>query len=57
MTANPSFHMTPGQFREYGRMVVDWIADYYEDIEQYPVLSNIKPGDIRATPPFPTYTE
>lgn len=41
-------HMTPSQFREYGRMVVDWIADYYENIEQYPVLSQVQPGEIRA---------
>lgn len=41
-------HMTPSQFREYGRLVVDWIADYYEQIETYPVLSQVKPGEIRA---------
>ncbi|NUM43076.1 MAG: aspartate aminotransferase family protein [Anaerolineales bacterium] len=40
--------MTPSQFREYGRLVVDWIADYYEQIETYPVLSQVKPGEIRA---------
>ena len=46
--------MTPSQFREYGRMVVDWIADYYEQIEQFPVLSQVKPGEIRAgLPPAP----
>ncbi len=33
-----SFHMTPKQFREYGRAVVDWIADYYEQVESMPVL-------------------
>jgi len=44
----PTPHMTPSQFREYGRMVVDWIANYYEQIEQYPVLSQAKPGEIRA---------
>lgn len=46
-----SYHMTPNQFREYGRMLVDWIADYYENIEQYPVLSQVQPGDIRAQLP------
>jgi aromatic-L-amino-acid decarboxylase len=49
--------MTPSQFREYGRLVIDWIADYYEHIETYPVLSQVKPGDIRATlPPAPPAT-
>lgn len=41
-----SYHMTPRQFREYGKELIDWIADYYENIEQYPVLSQVKPGEI-----------
>jgi len=41
--------MTPEEFRRHGRAVVDWIADYYENIESYPVLSQVQPGDIRAT--------
>jgi aromatic-L-amino-acid/L-tryptophan decarboxylase len=43
--------MTPNEFRRYGRQVVDWIADYMEHIEQYPVLSQVKPGQIRAQLP------
>ena len=46
-----SYHMTPQQFREYGRAVVDWIADYYEHIEELPVLSQVQPGDIRRNLP------
>jgi aromatic-L-amino-acid/L-tryptophan decarboxylase len=46
-----SGHMTPGEFREYGRQVIDWIADYYEHLESYPVLSPVAPGDIRAALP------
>ncbi len=46
-----NFHMTPDEFRKYGREVVDWIADYYESVENYPVLSQVKPGDIRAKLP------
>lgn len=42
-----TYHMTPAQFREYGRAVVDWVADYYEKIEGFPVLSRAKPGEIR----------
>jgi aromatic-L-amino-acid/L-tryptophan decarboxylase len=44
-------HMTPEEFRQYGRLMVDWIADYYENIERYPVLSQVKPGEIRARLP------
>ena len=36
--------MTPDEFRRYGRAVVDWIADYYEQIESLPVLSQVEPG-------------
>ncbi|MBN2411504.1 aspartate aminotransferase family protein [candidate division KSB1 bacterium] len=43
--------MTPDEFRKYGREVVDWIADYYENVEKYPVLSQVNPGDIRANLP------
>jgi len=46
-----NFHMTPEQFRRHGHAVVDWIADYYKSIESYPVLSRVKPGDIRASLP------
>jgi aromatic-L-amino-acid decarboxylase len=43
--------MNPEEFRRYGKQLIDWIADYYENIESYPVLSNVKPGDIRAALP------
>ena len=47
--ADKSYHMTPEQFRQYGRDMVDWIAKYYEEIETLPVLSQVKPGEIRQT--------
>ena len=57
MPAEKSYHMTPEEFREAGRAVVDWIADYYERIESFPVLSQVEPGQIRdslpAAPPGP----
>src|ERR1700752_3272692 len=40
--------MTPDEFRRYGHAVVDWIADYQAHIESFPVLSQVKPGQIRA---------
>jgi aromatic-L-amino-acid decarboxylase len=46
--------MTAEQFRQYGKLVVDWVADYYESIESLPVLSKIQPGHIRQLlPPDP----
>ena len=41
-----SYHMTPDDFRRRGREIVDWIADYWETIEERPVLSRSKPGEI-----------
>ncbi len=42
-------------FRKFAHQVVDWMADYYEKIEQYPVKSGVRPGEIFSlfpdTPP------
>ena len=43
--------MTPDQFRQSGYRVVDWIADYLQQVEDLPVLAQVKPGDIRAKLP------
>jgi len=43
--------MTPHEFRRWGKEVIDWIADYQEQVEQYPVQSPIKPGEVRAQLP------
>ncbi len=51
MSEIDSFHMTPEEFRRHGRAVVDWIADYYARIESLPVLSQARPGDLRAALP------
>ncbi len=54
MADDKSFHMTPDEFRRHGHAVVDWIADYHSRIESFPVLSQMKPGEIRASlPPNP----
>jgi aromatic-L-amino-acid/L-tryptophan decarboxylase len=51
MPPDKTYHMTPQQFRQHGRAVVDWIADYYERIETLPVLSQVEPGKIRQALP------
>ena len=43
--------MTPDEFRHHGRAVVDWIADYLQRVESLPVLSQVAPGEIRASLP------
>ena len=45
------YHMTPEEFRQYGKQVVDWIADYQKWVETYPVLSQTAAGDIRSRLP------
>ncbi len=51
MSEDRTYHMTPAQFRLYGRQVVDWIADYYERVESLPVLSRVAPGEVRSMLP------
>ena len=51
MSDEKSFHMTPDEFRRYGHAVVDWIADYQSRVESFPVLSQMKPGQVRASLP------
>lgn len=46
--------MEKESFRKYGHAFIDWLADYYENIEQYPVKSPVSPGDILTQlPPGP----
>src|ERR1700758_1596579 len=51
MSQEKSFHMTPEEFRRHGHAMVDWIADYQSRVETFPVLSQVKPGQIRASLP------
>ncbi len=43
--------MPPEEFRKYGHELIDWIADYFDNIEDYPVLAKINPGDIKSKLP------
>ena len=43
--------MAPGEFREWGHRFVDWVADYLEGIDAYPVLATTKPGEVRDALP------
>ena len=50
--------MTPDEFRKNGYALIDWITDYIEGIEKFPVSNPaIAPGDVRAMlPPHPPTT-
>src|SRR6266480_4837321 len=43
--------MTPEEFRRRGHEVVDWLAEYFQRIESFPVLSRVEPGQIRGSLP------
>ena len=47
--------MNKEDFRRIGHELIDWIADYFEKIDNLPVLAGIEPGDLKAklptTPP------
>ena len=47
----PEFHMTVEEFRRHGKQLVDWIADYWRDVETMRILPDVSPGDILAALP------
>src|ERR1051326_7187513 len=44
--------MSTEEFRRHGHELIDWIADYFDRIEELPVLSQIEPGDLKAQLPI-----
>lgn len=43
--------MPPEDFRRHAHEVADWIADYLEGVDAYPVLAQVRPGEIAAKLP------
>jgi aromatic-L-amino-acid decarboxylase len=43
--------MSPDEFRRYGHDLVEWIAGYYERIEDFPVLAQVQPGWLKGNLP------
>jgi aromatic-L-amino-acid decarboxylase len=43
--------MDSATFRREGHRIIDWIADYFDRIEERPVLSRVAPGAIRSSLP------
>lgn len=38
--------MDNNEFRKHAHQLVDWMADYFEEVEDYPVKPDIQPNDI-----------
>ena len=47
----PLGDMNAEEFRRHGHELIDWIADYFERIEELPVLAQIEPGDLKSQLP------
>ncbi len=50
--------MNKAEFRKHGHELIDWMADYLENIHHYPVKPSIHPGEIKnqlpdKAPDFP----
>ena len=43
--------MPAEDFRRYGYEIVDWIANYFEHIDEFPVLSQVDPGWLKDSQP------
>ena len=43
--------MTPEEFRKHAHDLVDWMADYMSSVGEYPVRSQVSPGDIASRLP------
>ncbi len=51
---DPSYTMTPDEFRRWGHEAVEWVARYMEQVEDLPVRSPVAPGGVQAAmPPHP----
>lgn len=48
MNRNKQFRdMSPEDFKENGYKLIDWASDYLKNIQDYKVLPDIKPGEIK----------
>lgn len=43
--------MSAEEFRRFGHELIDWISNYFERIEELPVLAQIEPGDLKSQLP------
>jgi len=44
--------MDTSEFRRVGHELIDWIANYFDHIEDLPVLAAIEPGELKAQLPL-----
>ncbi|HKX76486.1 MAG TPA: pyridoxal-dependent decarboxylase [Acidimicrobiia bacterium] len=37
---------TPSEFRRHGHQLVDWMADFFDQLDTLPIVPQVQPGDI-----------
>src|SRR5437879_7611541 len=47
LTPTSTGDMPAEEFRRFGHEIIDWIANYFEHIEDLPVVAQIEPGDLK----------
>jgi aromatic-L-amino-acid decarboxylase len=47
----PTGDMPPEEFRRHAHAAVDWMADYLASVGDYPVLAQVRPGDVAGRLP------
>lgn len=51
MARESTYHMSAEELRRAGYALIDWIVDYHERVAEFPVLSQVAPGAVRAQLP------
>ncbi len=47
----PLGDMPAEEFRRHGHELIDWISDYFEHIDDLPVLAQVEPGELKSQLP------
>jgi aromatic-L-amino-acid/L-tryptophan decarboxylase len=44
----PKLDADSAEFREAGHRLIDWVADFLDNVDRYPVLPRVQPGEIQS---------
>ena len=50
-SAPPLGDMSAEEFRRHGHQIINWISDYLTRVEEFPVLAQVKPGELASKLP------
>ena len=49
--APPLGDMSADEFRRHGHELVEWLARFFERVEEFPVLAQVRPGELKSKLP------